>query len=94
MFFIAGVQPKTKTLDKNARICPDCGLKRAHYQRVDHYVSLFFVPLLRVKKGLPVLICDGCRQTVKSFSDRRCRACNNVMEPGFKYCPYCGEPAN
>ncbi len=94
MFFIAGVQPKTKTLDKNARTCPDCGLKTAHYQRTDHYVSLFFIPLLRVKRGLPVLQCDGCRQTSKPFSDRRCQGCHRVMELDFKYCPYCGEPAN
>ena len=92
MIFIAGVQPKTKTLDNAPDICPDCGLKTARYRRTDHYFSLFFIPLLRVKKGLPVLVCDGCRPASKPFSGHRCRGCHMAMEPEFKYCPYCGEP--
>jgi len=93
MFLIAGVQPKTKTLDKEARLCLGCGLKTAHNERIDHYFSLFFVPLLRVKKGEPVLACDRCRQALNAMPDRRCRRCNEPMDPTFKFCPFCGEPA-
>jgi RNA polymerase subunit RPABC4/transcription elongation factor Spt4 len=94
MFLIAGVQPKTKTLDKEARICPDCGLKTAHNQRVDHYFSLFFIPLLRVKKGVPVLTCARCGRARNFLSGPRCRHCGQTMDPAFKFCPFCGESAN
>ena len=94
MFLIAGIQPKTKILDKNTRTCPGCGLKTAHSQRIDQYFSLFFIPLLRVKKGLPVLTCDRCRQAMSRISDHRCSHCNEVIDPVFKFCPFCGEPAN
>ncbi len=60
-FLIGGVQPKTVTLDEAAGICSACGLAQARLKRVDHYVSLFFIPLFRVKKGDPVLICDRCK---------------------------------
>ncbi len=93
MFLIAGVQPKTKTLDKEAGICSGCGLKTAHTQRIDHYFSLFFIPLLRVKKGLPMLTCDRCSQALNVIPDHRCRHCNEAMDPAFKFCPFCGEPA-
>jgi hypothetical protein len=40
MFFvIAGVQPKTRTLDNVPRRCPRCGLHQAHAHKVDHYFS-------------------------------------------------------
>ena len=59
-FLIGGVQPKTVTLDETPGICSACGLAQARLKRVDHYLSLFFIPLFRVKKGDPVLICDRC----------------------------------
>ncbi|MBR9981485.1 MAG: hypothetical protein KFF50_10710 [Desulfatitalea sp.] len=34
-FVIAGVQPKTRTLDNAPRRCPRCGLHQAYTQRVD-----------------------------------------------------------
>ncbi|SPF39937.1 hypothetical protein SBDP1_280015 [Syntrophobacter sp. SbD1] len=59
-FLIGGVQPKSVTVDETPRICPGCGLAQARLKRVDHYLSLFFIPLFPVKKGDPVLICDRC----------------------------------
>jgi hypothetical protein len=43
-FFIAGIQPKTVALDGLPKRCPSCGLDQALTKRVDHYLSLFFLP--------------------------------------------------
>ncbi len=59
-FFIGGVQPKTMTLDDTPRLCPACGLAQARLKRIDHYLSLFFIPLFPVKRGEPAVICDRC----------------------------------
>jgi uncharacterized C2H2 Zn-finger protein len=69
MIFIAGIFPKTKTLDQNPHRCPVCGLHPAYYKRMDHYFSLFFIPILRVKKGEPFIMCDRCERTVKNDSN-------------------------
>lgn len=59
-FFIGGVQPKTVRIDKQARLCPACQHSAVYLKRVDHYLSLFFIPLFPVKKGIPFLSCDNC----------------------------------
>jgi ribosomal protein S14 len=101
MFLIAGVSPKTKTLDGHPRRCPTCGLSQAYYKRIDHYFNLFFIPLLRVKKGEPFLLCERCQQTVHQVdgSDgpmperqiNRCDHCGRAVEKAFAYCPHCGK---
>jgi hypothetical protein len=101
MFLIAGVSPKIKILDPNPRICPVCGLARAYYKRVDHYFNLFFIPILRVKKGKPFIMCDRCERTVPECkeeyghpADRKgvaCPYCGKDLDENFKYCPYCGK---
>jgi hypothetical protein len=103
MIFIAGISPKTKVLDRNPRRCPVCGLHQAYYKRVDHYLSLFFIPLLRIKKGDPFIICDRCNKTIPQsgpdisrragYENKTCSACNRTLEPEFKYCPNCGQRA-
>ena len=102
-FFIAGVQPKTRILDSAPRRCPRCGLYQAYTQQVDHYISLFFIPLLRIKQGEPFLYCRRCGQPVApgvqqadaagSFgrSSSKCRQCGRILEEQFTYCPYCGQ---
>lgn len=102
-FVIAGVQPRTRTLNDAPQRCPRCGLHQAYTQRVDHYISLFFIPLLRIKQGDPFLYCRRCElpvgmgahqtPTEDSFSQPspKCRQCGNSLEAGFKYCPYCGQ---
>ena len=101
MIFIAGISPRTKTLDQNPRRCPVCGLHQAYNKRVDHYLSLFFIPVLRVKKGEPFIICDGCEATSPEFGsdfshqtqddEQRCRYCGKPLNSDFKYCPYCSK---
>jgi hypothetical protein len=101
MILIAGVSPKIKRLDNNPRRCPVCGLAPAYYKRVDHYLSLFFIPILRVKKGEAFIMCDRCEKTVHQFSenhdagphapDGHCRNCGRPSQKDFKYCPFCGK---
>jgi len=102
MFLIAGIAPKTKVLDQTPRTCPSCGLAQAHLCRIDHYLNLFFIPILRVKTGRPVLVCSRCGhagdssasvpENAASFAQTRCRGCGRVLEKEFRFCPYCGKP--
>jgi predicted amidophosphoribosyltransferase len=78
-----------------------CGLHQAYYHRVDHYLSLFFIPVWRVKKGTPVLMCDRCKQNVEgiradssgpaSSLRQTCGHCGREIDPEFRFCPHCGK---
>jgi RNA polymerase subunit RPABC4/transcription elongation factor Spt4 len=102
-FFIGGIQPRTVTVDDTRRLCPACGLAQARLKRIDHYLSLFFIPLIPVKRGPVVLVCDRCEGVFDPDqpmlpSERRngalrtgtCRHCGQSLDPAFSYCPYCG----
>jgi ssDNA-binding Zn-finger/Zn-ribbon topoisomerase 1 len=100
-FFIGGIQPKTVIIEETPRLCPSCGLAEARLKRIDHYLSLFFIPLFPVKRGQPMLICDRCgsvadprqavaRQTGAPASAVQCPNCGRPTEPSFNYCPRCG----
>lgn len=99
-FFIAGIQPRTIDLGEQPRMCPACGLARAKRKRVDHYLSLFFLPLLPVKKGAPFLACEACGRTFPDqqgggypgalSKPRTCPNCGGVIETDFRFCPFCG----
>jgi hypothetical protein len=102
MFLIAGISPKTKILDTIPRRCPLCGLSRAYFKRVDHYFSIFFIPVLRIKKGEPFIMCEKCEMAVhemeKDFQSQQtngkftCKYCSRRLQKGFKFCPFCGKP--
>ncbi|MBW2096912.1 MAG: zinc ribbon domain-containing protein [Deltaproteobacteria bacterium] len=98
-FFIGGIQPKTVLVDEQPRVCPSCGLGQARLKRVDHYLSLFFIPLFRVKKGEPFLECPQCGVSGGLYGTGsgpsrelppRCPYCGYPVEPTFRYCPSCG----
>jgi len=101
MIFIIGISPKTRVLDQNPRRCPVCGLHQAYHKRIDHYLSLFFIPIFRVKKGDPFIVCDRCEKTIhgsgQEFGQRpeaaadACRYCGKPMNKDFTFCPYCGK---
>jgi len=98
MFFvIGGIQPRTIVLDRQARSCPSCGRLQLYLKRRDQYLSLFFIPLFPVKRGIPFLICDGCtavfdeQGTVRRESQEKCLSCGRPLERDFAYCPYCGK---
>jgi predicted RNA-binding Zn-ribbon protein involved in translation (DUF1610 family) len=98
-FFIAGIQPRTLVLDQRPKKCPSCGRIQAVEKRTDHYLSLFFLPIIPVKKGTPYLQCPDCnvypmteeakrgRQMIK----HRCMSCGRTIDPEFVFCPYCGK---
>ncbi len=100
MFLIAGIQPKIKKLEDTPRQCPSCGQFQAYRKRMDHYLSLFFIPLLKVKTGQPFILCDRCARTESPESlDRsagsaprkpRCSDCGRSLKPEFSFCPFCG----
>jgi RNA polymerase subunit RPABC4/transcription elongation factor Spt4 len=100
-FFIGGIQPRTKIVDKQARLCPACRQIKVYRKRIDHYLSLFFIPLFPVKKGAPFLICENCHAVIDERGtgmdvrprtwERRCPRCERVVDPDFSFCPYCGQ---
>jgi len=100
-FFIGGIQPKTVTVDKQARTCPACGHFEVYLKRVDHYMSLFFIPLFPVKRGTPFLICENCNTIIdehgystgveRPIRKQRCPSCGRKVDPDFTFCPYCGK---
>jgi hypothetical protein len=96
-FFIGGVQPKIKLLDEKPRRCPRCGLHQAYLKRVDHYISVFFVPVIKVKTGEPVLVCDRCETPVAESAippapqaGQVCRFCQKNFPAEYLFCPACG----
>ena len=106
MFIIAGLQPKQVIMEHNAGRCARCGSNQAQIQRVDHYLSLFFIPLLRVKKGEPFLFCPDCGMPVaparrdaggtrphgtSQTGSTVCNQCGGSLQNAFKYCPHCGQ---
>ncbi|MFQ5841816.1 MAG: zinc ribbon domain-containing protein [Thermodesulfobacteriota bacterium] len=102
MIFIAGVHPKAKTIDSNPRLCPLCGEAQAYLKRVDHYLSIFFIPIFPVNRGKPAIICERCGGISDEMGhgigirttagDSVCRRCGRELKGEFDYCPYCGKP--
>lgn len=101
--FIGGVQPKKVQIDDQPRSCPGCGLPSARLKRLDHYVSLFFIPLFPVKKGERFLECSRCGgvfdeggrsvgESPGAERSRNCLRCGRQIASDFQFCPQCGEP--
>jgi RNA polymerase subunit RPABC4/transcription elongation factor Spt4 len=103
MFLIAGITARVVTLDEPAQRCPACGLFQARRQRVDHWFSLFFIPLLRVKTGQPLLVCQRCQHPTAAPSTpstapaevhaRHCGGCGRRLAADHRFCPFCGRGA-
>jgi len=97
-FFIGGVQPRTITVDKNPRTCMQCGRTSLLMKRTDHYLSVFFIPLFPVKKGIPFWACANCGAAHHEsgadapFPAPCCPGCGRPVQADFRLCPYCGGP--
>lgn len=96
--FIGGIQPRRVTVDPGPRRCPRCGLQTASLQRLDYYLSLFFIPFLRVKTGEEFLACSRCGDLPAASpaaasaepEGSLCRFCRKSFPAGYLYCPLCG----
>ena len=104
-FFIFVIQPRTVVLEEQPQACPSCAHTGVRLKRVDHYISLFFIPLIRIKKGVPFLTCDNCRVVLDGDETRgsgefgrvnglsTCTYCGKFFSRDYSYCPYCGRRA-
>ncbi len=103
-FFIGGIQPKKVKVDDQPRACPNCGLPSARLKRLDHYLSLFFIPLFPVKRGERFLECDRCGgvfdesgrsgpEALRPAAGPICPKCGRRVSPDFNFCPHCGQRA-
>jgi RNA polymerase subunit RPABC4/transcription elongation factor Spt4 len=102
-FLIGGIQPRTVRVEKQPQACPYCSRFNVYRKRVDHYLALFFIPILRVKKGVPFLACDDCNTLLETMDSgagferpddtgiQECRYCGKSFDADFSYCPYCGK---
>lgn len=98
-FFIGGIQPKTIVVDREPVLCPSCGRLSAFYKRIDHYISIFFIPLIPVKKGDSFLFCESCGVQsdgavtghIYNNNPHSCKNCGMRVEADFMYCPFCGK---
>lgn len=54
------MQPKRAKLPEPARTCPACGRLSLERVRHDLWLSLFFIPVLPVKRGQPLWECSQC----------------------------------
>jgi hypothetical protein len=59
-FFIGGLQPRRELLDPGPLPCPRCGHRAARIEQVRYYLSLFFIPLVPVRRGEQYLVCENC----------------------------------
>ena len=68
MFFIFGIGPKTKIVEKSQFICPVCRTQSAYELRQQrHYFSLFFIPLIPLSKAKGEFVkCLDCRTEMPS----------------------------
>lgn len=103
-FFIGGITPKIKKLEDQPRICPFCGRLSLYRVQIDHYLNLFFIPIMAVKKGKPFFLCENCQHEFLEEPDSEarnqvnfqvnshkvCPDCGRLVEKDFSYCPYCG----
>jgi len=59
-FLIGGLEPRREVLDPGPLPCPSCGKRAARIEQVRSYLSLFFIPLIPVRRGEPYLVCERC----------------------------------
>ncbi len=68
MFFIFGVGPKTKVIEKNQFLCPVCRSYSAYeLKQQRNYFSLFFIPLIPLSKAKNAFVsCLNCHTQMPS----------------------------
>jgi endogenous inhibitor of DNA gyrase (YacG/DUF329 family) len=107
-FFIGGLQPRREILDEGPVPCPRCGRRAARIEQIRHYLSVFFIPLIPVRKGEPYLVCESCELVQplpadgpagypEAYDPDTYRDLDESLEEGLDEdspltCPQCGGP--
>jgi hypothetical protein len=68
---------------------------------VDHWLHLFFIPVLPVRRGQETVVCERCGGPVsgresagapfRAERPNRCPSCGKDLESDFRFCPGCGQ---
>jgi len=70
---------------------------------LDHYLSLFFIPIIPIKRGERFIECNRCggifseigrpepRPSFQFQNEKICPRCGEEISQEFKFCPYCGQ---
>ncbi|HJF27444.1 zinc ribbon domain-containing protein [Acinetobacter bohemicus] len=68
MFFIFGIGPKTKVIEKSQFLCPVCRTRSAYeLKQQRNYFSLFFIPLIPLSKAKSAFVrCLNCGTVMPS----------------------------
>ncbi|CAN8288714.1 unnamed protein product [Cochlearia groenlandica] len=92
-FFGGGIGQQVRhVLKSSAGNCIRCGSK-ADLVEYDKVLKLFFVPVWRWPGKDPLLHCKYCHLFSPPSlvsSTCKCRFCDGMVEPCFRFCPFCG----
>ncbi len=68
MFFIFGIGPKTKVIEKSQFLCPVCRTRSSYeLKQQRNYFSLFFIPLIPLSKPKAAFVsCQHCGTVMPS----------------------------
>ncbi|KAK1290669.1 hypothetical protein QJS10_CPB18g00805 [Acorus calamus] len=104
-FFVGGLDQRvTRVLQTDAGRCVRCGCL-SDLVDTEKVLKLFFVPVMTWSSGTS-LSCTNCGllfppslspppspREMEGSDDlitRRCWSCARVLDPGFRFCPFCG----
>ncbi|KAJ0024983.1 hypothetical protein Pint_08177 [Pistacia integerrima] len=90
-FFVGGVnQQVSQVLKSGAGRCINCG-SRADLVEYEKVLKVFFVPVWKWPGKEPLMHCNNCNLFFPpALSKSGCRFCDRVVDPEFRFCPFCG----
>ncbi|KAE8718636.1 hypothetical protein F3Y22_tig00110007pilonHSYRG00076 [Hibiscus syriacus] len=104
-FFVGGLEQQARqVLKSGVGRCINCG-SRADLVEYEKVLKLFFVTVWRWSGTDPLMHCNNCKlffpqdlslpidsTTASSAVTQtlRCRSCDRLVEPEFRFCPFCG----
>ncbi|KAL5776881.1 hypothetical protein ACOSP7_009807 [Xanthoceras sorbifolium] len=99
-FFVGGINQQVRqVLKSGAGRCISCG-SSADLVEYDKVLKLFFVPVWKWPAKDPLMYCNNCSLFFPPATHSlppsllsdvlRCRFCDRVVEPDFRFCPFCG----
>ncbi|KAH7685429.1 hypothetical protein IHE45_04G038500 [Dioscorea alata] len=101
-FFVGGLEQQAgRVIAERAGRCIRCG-SAADLVESEKVLKLFFVPVWRWRSGGQGFYCRDCGllwpHALEDSGEKRrmiegvlkCGNCERVVEPEFKFCPFCG----